>query len=249
MVDHGGRTRAISELLSVNLLDPKSLIASFGLIGVYLVIFAETGLFFGFFLPGDTLLFIAGMATSPLAAKLLGTHLSLPALMVGVPVMAIAGAQLGHYLGARFGRGLFDRPESRIFKAQYVEKAEYYFNRFGASRAVVLARFIPVVRAFLNPVAGILEMPARQFFVWNVVGGVLWTDGILLLGNRLAGVIPPSVIDRYMLPVIALIVVISVVPMFTELIKGALRRRRAAAGGGPTKQAPADRHDESGRVP
>ncbi|MGA8115367.1 MAG: DedA family protein [Actinocatenispora sp.] len=226
-MDHGEKTRAVSELLSVNLLDPKSLIQTFGLFGVYVVIFVETGLFFGFFLPGDTLLFIAGVATSPVATRMLGDHLSLPALMVGVPVMAIAGAQLGHYLGARFGRALFERPESRIFRAQYVEKAEYYFNRFGAAKAVVLARFIPVVRAFLNPVAGILEMPARRFLIWNVVGGVLWTESILLLGNRAAGAIPPEVIDRYMLPVIAVIVVASVVPMLLELVRN-MRRRRAA---------------------
>ncbi|HEY3501332.1 MAG TPA: DedA family protein [Actinocatenispora sp.] len=227
-MDHE-QTRASTEILAVNLLDPKSLIGSFGLIGVYAVVFVETGLFFGFFLPGDSLLFIAGIASSSVAEKLVGAHLSFPALMIGVPIMAIAGAQLGHFLGARFGRALFDRPESRIFKAQYVEKAEHYFNKFGPARAVVLARFIPVVRAFLNPVAGILEMPARKFFVWNVVGGILWTDSILLLGNRTAGVIPPSVVDRYVLPVIAAIVILSVLPMLIELVRGFIGRRRAAA--------------------
>ncbi|GAA4217164.1 DedA family protein [Actinocatenispora rupis] len=227
-MDHE-QTRASTEILAVNLLDPKSLIGSFGLVGVYTVIFVETGLFFGFFLPGDSLLFIAGIASSSVAEQLVGAKLSFPALMVGVPIMAIAGAQLGHFLGAKFGRSLFDRPESRIFKAQYVEKAEHYFNKFGPAKAVVLARFIPVVRAFLNPVAGILEMPAKKFLLWNVIGGVVWTDSILLLGNRTAGVIPPSVIDRYVLPVIAAIVVISVLPMLIELVRGIRGRRRAAA--------------------
>lgn len=211
----------------MNLLDPKSLIDTFGLVGVYAVIFAETGLFFGFFLPGDTLLFIAGVASSAAADHLLGARLSLPALLVGVPLAAIAGAQFGHFLGARFGRALFDRPESRIFKTQYVDRAEYYFNRFGPAKAVVLARFIPVVRAFLNPIAGMLEMPWQRFLLWNVVGGVVWTDGILLLGNRAAGMIPASVIDTYLLPVIAVVVLISLLPVLRELGKRLLARRRS----------------------
>ncbi|BCJ26836.1 DedA family protein [Actinocatenispora sera] len=222
-------TRAASEPLAVNLLDPKSLIDTFGLVGVYAVIFAETGLFFGFFLPGDTMLFIAGIASSAVAEHLLGTQLSLPALLIGVPVAAIAGAQLGHFLGARFGRAMFDRPASRLFKAQYVDRAEYYFNKFGPAKAVVLARFIPVVRAFLNPVAGILEMPWQKFLLWNVVGGVIWTDGIILLGNRTAGVIPPSIIDKYLLPIIAAIVLIALLPMLRELGKRLLARRRGGA--------------------
>ena len=81
---------------------------------------------------------------------------------------------------------MFDKPDSRIFKREYVEKAEYYFNKFGPAKAVILARFIPIVRTFLNPVAGVLEMPARQFFTYNVVGAILWTDGILLVGYLLA---------------------------------------------------------------
>ena len=218
--------RTVAEPLAVNLLDPKSLIDTFGLVGVYAVIFVETGLFFGFFLPGDSMLFIAGIASSAVAEHLLGTQLSLPALLVGVPIAAIAGAQLGHFLGARFGRAMFDRPESRIFKTQYVDRAEYYFNRFGPAKAVVLARFIPVVRAFLNPIAGILDMPWHKFLLWNAIGGVVWTDGILLLGNRTAGIIPPSVIDKYLLPIIAVIVLVSLLPMLREVAKRLLARRR-----------------------
>lgn len=224
--------------MAVNVLKAESLIDAFGLLGVYVVVFLETGLFFGFFLPGDSLLFVAGIASSPMAESLVGTRLSLPALLVGVPLAAIAGSQLGHFLGARFGRALFDRPESRVFKSQYVSRSEQYFNRFGAARAVVLARFIPVVRAFLSPVAGILGMSARKFLLWNVVGGVLWTDSILLLGHYTAGVIPQSLIERYMFPVVAVIVVISVLPMLIEVVRG-LRRRREAPE--PEKVDSADR--------
>jgi membrane-associated protein len=214
------KTRALSDLMSFNLLDPKSIIQTLGLVGVYAIVFAETGLFFGFFLPGDSLLFIAGVAASPVAQKLVGAHLSLPALLIGVPILAIAGAQLGHYLGSRFGRKLFDRPESRIFKKKHVDKAEYYFNKFGPAKAVVLARFIPVVRTFLNPVAGILEMPAKKFFLWNVIGGVVWTEAVLLVGYKLADVIPSSVIDKYMIPAVGVIVVVSALPVIIEVIRG-----------------------------
>src|SRR3954447_3091956 len=156
------------------------MLKAFGLIGVWVIMFAETGLMVGFFLPGDSLLFLAGIAASPVAVEIVGTHLSLAWLLVATPICAIAGAQLGHWLGAKYGRKLFQRPDSRLFKVEYVEKAEYYFNKYGPAKAVVLARFIPIVRTFLNPVAGVLEMPARKFFLWNVVGGVLWADGVVL---------------------------------------------------------------------
>lgn len=214
------KTRALSDLMSFNLLDPKSIIQTLGLIGVYAIVFAETGLFFGFFLPGDSLLFIAGVAASPVAERIVGAKLSLPLLLIGVPILAVAGAQLGHYLGARFGRALFDRPDSRIFKKKHVDKAEHYFNKFGPAKAVVLARFIPVVRTFLNPIAGILEMPARTFFLWNVVGGVIWTEAVLLVGYKLADVIPASVIDKYMIPAVGVIIVISALPVIIEVIRG-----------------------------
>jgi membrane-associated protein len=113
-----------------------------------------------------------------------------------------------------------------------VEKAEYYFEKFGPAKAVVLARFIPIVRTFLNPVAGVLGMPAKTFFLWNVVGGVIWTDGIILGGYFLADSIYDAIgdhVDRYILPVVALIVLISVMPILIEIIRERRARRRAAA--------------------
>src|SRR4029453_9424396 len=150
------------------------------------IMLAETGLMVGFFLPGDSLLFLAGAAASPGATEIVGIRLPLVGLLIGAPICAIAGAQLGHFFGARYGPRLFVRPDSRLFRRGYGDKAEYYFEKFGPAKAVVLARFIPIVRTFLNPVAGVLEMPARRFFVWNVIGAVLWTDGILLVGYFLA---------------------------------------------------------------
>ena len=205
-------------VLAVNILDSKSLIAAFGLVGILAIIFAETGLLVGFFLPGDTLLFSAGIFTTTAAAGAGLTPLPLPVLVVTAPMCAIAGAQVGHYLGAKYGRKLFERPNSRLFRQDHVDKAEYYFNKFGPAKAVVLARFIPVVRTFLNPLAGMLEMPALRFFVWNVAGGVVWTETILLLGRFLGSQVKG--IDKFVLPVVVLAVAVSVVPVLREVLKG-----------------------------
>ena len=232
--------RALGEQLALNPMDPKDLLHTFGLFGVWAILFAETGLLVGFFFPGDSLLFLAGVAASPVADSIFGegTQLSYAGLLIGAPICAILGAQLGHWLGARYGRRMFDKPDSKLFKREYVEKAEYYFEKFGPAKAVVLARFIPIVRTFLNPVAGTLGMPARKFFVWNVVGAVLWTDGIIIIGHSLAQEIYDAIgdhIDRYILPVVVLIVLISLLPIFIEI----LRERRAKKKGGDVDPEPA----------
>lgn len=228
-VQIGDEAQRVTEAL--NPADPKELISTFGLLGVWGILFAETGLLIGFFLPGDSLLFLAGMAASGVGKELVGESLSLPGLLIGAPIAAIIGAQLGHLLGARYGRALFQRPNSRLFKREYVDKAEYYFNKFGPAKAVILARFIPIVRTFLNPVAGVLEMPARTFFLWNVVGAIIWTDGIIVAGYLLGDVIPAEAVDKYLLPVIALIVLISVLPIIIEVLRK--RKNRSAPASGP----------------
>ncbi|WP_308036658.1 DedA family protein [Actinoplanes sp. DH11] len=213
---------ALTEQLALNPMDPKDLLSAFGVPGVLAILFAETGLLVGFFFPGDSLLFLAGVAASSVADSIFDTKLSIAALLIGAPICAIIGAQLGHWLGAKYGRRMFDKPESKLFKKEYVEKAEYYFEKFGPAKAVVLARFIPIVRTFLNPVAGTLGMPAKQFFLWNVVGAILWTDGIILIGYLLAQRIYDAIgdqIDHYILPVVALIIVISVLPIFIEILR------------------------------
>jgi membrane-associated protein len=231
--------RALSEQLALNPMDPKDLLQTFGLFGVWAILFAETGLLVGFFFPGDSLLFLAGVAASPVADSIFGdgTRVSLAGLLIGAPLCAILGAQLGHLLGARYGRRMFDKPDSKLFKREYVEKAEYYFEKFGPAKAVVLARFIPIVRTFLNPVAGTLGMPARTFFLWNVVGAILWCDGIILIGYLLAKQIYDAIgdkIDHYILPVVALIVLISVLPILIEMIRERKAKKRAADAGPAT---------------
>jgi membrane-associated protein len=216
-------------LAALNPLDPTSLIRAFGTIGVLAIVFAETGLLVGFFLPGDSLLFLAGIAAAPLAQQLVGLSLPLPVLLVGAPVCAIAGAQVGHMLGARYGRRLFNRPKSRLFKPEYVERAERYLTRFGPAKAIVLARFIAVIRTMINPVAGVLGVPPRRFLVYNIIGGVLWTDGVLLAGYISARILGSRVdaatVDRYILPLVAVIIVLSLIPVAVEILRGRREHR------------------------
>lgn len=220
----------------MNPLDPTywlDLFGTFATIGVLAIIFAETGLLIGVILPGDSLLFTAGILT--VVDEVHGAEfqkLSLPVLLIGGPICAIAGAQLGHWLGARYGRPLFERPDSRVFRKEWVDKAEYYFEKFGPAKAVVLARFIPIVRTFLNPLAGMLGMDARKFFLWNAVGGIVWTDGLFLMGHFLGDAIPD--IERYIIPGVVVILVLSIIPIVREVMKG----RRGPAGNGPNKNVP-----------
>jgi membrane-associated protein len=210
--------------LALNVLNAKELISQVGTYGLLAIIFAETGLLIGFFLPGDSLLVLAGVASSSAGLKAIGTQMPLGVLMVGAPVCAIAGAQLGHLLGAKGGARLFQRPDSRLFRREHVEKAEAYFVKFGPAKAVLMARFIPVVRTFLNPVAGTLEMPAGQFFVWNVIGGVAWTEAMLLLGYNFGAALAP-VIDTYLIPAMALLVLLSLTPILIEVLRERKRRK------------------------
>jgi membrane-associated protein len=241
-VDHADKASTLADSLAFNPLNPKDLLQAFGLVGVWAIMFAETGLMVGFFLPGDSLLFVAGVAASPIAKDFGVNPLSLPGLLIVTPICAIVGAQLGHHLGARYGPRLFARPDSRFFKREYVERAEHYFAKFGPPKAIVLARFIPIVRTFINPVAGVLGMPARQFLVWNIIGGLLWTDGMLLAGywlaDRIRSVIPPDKIDNYLLPFVFLIVLISMIPIFIEIVRERRARRRAGAEDPTTAEQP-----------
>ena len=194
-------------------LDAQHLVSSYGLIGVLLIVFAETGLLLGFFLPGDSLLFLAGFA----AAGNLG-GLSQPVLVVciAVAVAAVLGAQTGHFIGWKAGPVLFDRPESRLFKPSNVDKAQGLFERFGPAKAVVLARFVPVVRTFMNPVAGVLEMTPREFLIWNVVGGVTWAFAITLLGYFLGNV---DVVRHHLEIFVLGLVALSFLPIAIELLR------------------------------
>lgn len=225
---------------ALNILSPQSLIQTFGLIGVYAIIFVECALIIGFFLPGDSLLFIAGVAASPAAASAVGAHLNFPALLVGVPIIAIVGSQIGHYTGAKFGRRMFDRPNSRLFKRKYAIRAEFYFNKYGPAKAVLISRLIVGVRTFVSPLAGMLEMSSRRFLLWNVVGNIVWVEAILLLGYELGDKVKGN-IDTIVLPVALVLVLITLFPLYLEMRK----EKRAAESGVLTPLQEFEREQEA----
>ena len=195
------------------LLDGQHLVETFGMVGLLLIVFAETGLLLGFFLPGDSLLFAAGYAAT---GAFHGLHPNIVLVCVAVSLVAIAGAQTGYHLGQAAGPRLFQREDSRLFRQSYVTKAEEVIERYGAGRAIVLARFIPIVRTFLNPLVGAGHLPARTFVLWNVVGGILWGTGVTLLGYFLGQV---DVIGKNLEVFAVLVVLLSVTPMAWELRK------------------------------
>lgn len=212
--------------LAVNALDPGSLLTAFGALGVAVVLFAETGLLVGFFLPGDSLLFTAGLLCVPGGA---GVHLSLWQILLAAVGGALAGAQVGYGIGRRGGRAILARSRSRHLH-EGAERAEALLAQYGHAKAIVLARFIPVVRTVLNPLAGALDVPARVFTRWQAIGGLVWTVGLVLAGYGLGSSIPD--VDRYLLPLVALIVLLSLVPLAREVLRSRRARRdRSVAGG------------------
>jgi len=224
---------------ALNVLSPASLISTFGVFGVYVIIFVELAVIVGFFLPGDSLLFIAGVASSGAASTLVGTHLNFAALLIGTPIVAIVGSQVGHYTGARFGRRLFDRPDSRFFKRSYSVRAEFYFNKYGGAKAVVVSRFIVGVRTFVNPLAGMLDMSARSFFLWSAVGNIFWVELMLVLGYELGDKVKGS-IDSVILPIALAVAVLTLLPLAWEMLK----ERKAAQRGEETELQVFEREQE-----
>ncbi|MFJ4901039.1 DedA family protein [Streptomyces sp. NPDC088727] len=208
---------------AVNLLDAGSLLGTFGALGVAVVLFAETGLLVGFFLPGDSLLFTAGLLSVDGAHGPVG--LSLPQVLLAAVAGALLGAQTGYWLGRRGGRALLARTRSGRLR-EGADRAAELLARYGHARAIVLARFVPVVRTVLNPLAGALDVPARVFALWQVIGGVVWTAGLVLAGYALGSSVPN--VDRYLLPIVALVVVVSLVPLAAELLRS--RNRSTAEG-------------------
>ena len=208
----------------MNPLDAHDIVATLGTIGVLAALFVETGLLIGLMLPGDSLLFVAGVAASGTAAELFGDQLSYTQLLVWAPIAATAGSQCGHWLGQKYGRPFFDRPDSRFFNQERVHQTERWLMKYGLGKALILSHFIPFVRTLLNPLCGIVGIPARKFFVWNLIGSYIWTIGLIsagfLLGERLQGSV-----DKYLLPIVAVIIALSLLPIVLELFKE--RRRRA----------------------
>jgi membrane-associated protein len=203
-------------------LDPQHLISTFGLIGILAIVFAESGLLIGFFLPGDSLLFTTGLLVAD------GTYLHQPLWLICllVSVAAVLGDQVGYLFGRRFGPALFRRPDSKLFRQENLTRARGFFDRYGA-RSIVLARFVPVVRTFTPIVAGASRMHYRSFLIYNVIGGVLWSCGVTTLGYFLGQV---AFVRSNIELILIGIVVVSVVPVAVELLRARRRSRTAEAG-------------------
>ena len=200
------------------LLDPTHLIDTFGLVGVMAILFAECGLLVGFFLPGDSLLFTAGLLIAD------GLIAPLWVALLLFPVAAVLGNLVGWYIGRRVGPAVFQRPDSRLFRASHVTRAHDFFERNGA-KAVVMARFVPIVRTFITVMAGVAGMGLRRFTVYSAIGGVLWTTVVTLLGYWLGGV---DVVRDHLELFILGVVAVSFLPVAVEALRG--RRNRPVAG-------------------
>ena len=192
VTDHAGRmgsgAGSLERMLAAGgFLDPERIIETVGLLGIFAIVFAESGLLIGFFLPGDSLLFTAGFLPRRPSSVDESLHLPLVPLLIGCFVAAVAGDQVGYVFGRRVGPALFNRPDSRFFKQENVDKAQEFFDKYGA-KTIVLARFVPIVRTFAPIVAGVSQMNYRTFVTFNVIGGFLWAVGVTLLGYFLGQV-------------------------------------------------------------
>jgi membrane-associated protein len=209
----------------MNLFDAHSIVTDLGLIGILFILFAETGLLIGLAFPGDSLLFIAGIAASATGAVLLnGNQLPTLKLFILAPIAAITGSFVGRWFGEKYGRKLFDRPDGRFFTQARVVQTEKWLAKYGVGKALLLARFIPFVRTLINPLIGIIGIPTKVFIFWNILGAIIWTDGILLLGYLLGEKIEGS-IDKYLLPIIGLIIALSLLPILLEIYRERKRKK------------------------
>ena len=187
-------------------IDLTELIATAGYLGLFAIVFAESGLFFGFFLPGDSLLVTVGLLSSRGFLKI---EYLIPLLATG----AILGDSVGYWFGRKVGPSIFRRENSLIFNKNHIKRAHDFYKKHGG-KTIILARFMPIIRTFAPIVAGVGKMDYQKFLSFNIFGGVFWTAGMLLLGYFLGNVIPN--IDKYLLPIIFLIVFISVLPGLIE---------------------------------
>ena len=202
----------------MGIFDPQEIISTLGLLGVLGTLFVETGLLIGLVLPGDSLLFVSGIAASESALRAVGVQLSLPLLLLFAPIAAFLGTQTGFLFGRRYGRGLFNRPDGKIFTAAKVDHAEEWLHKYGPFKAMLLGRFIPIVRTLMPPLYGMLNLDIKKFTLLNLFSSIIWTDSVLLLGYILGEKIKGSV-DKYLLPIIGLVIVISFIPIAIEIIK------------------------------
>ena len=196
------------------MLDPILIIKAVGIIGIILIVFAETGLFFGFFFPGDSLLFTAGIFASQ-------GFFSIGVLLIGCIIAAILGDSVGYWSGRRYGRELFERDSGFFFKKQRLYDAELFYEKHGKS-TIIIARFVPIIRTFAPIVAGLGSMNYSSFIFYNIFGGIFWVSLLLLSGYFLGSMIPNP--DAYIVPIAFLIIVLSFLPIIIKMIRFKLNK-------------------------
>lgn len=189
------------------------------LLGLCVIIFAECGLLIGFFLPGDSLLFTAGLFV---ANGFIGSPIWLVCLLL--TVCAVAGNLVGYYLGYKAGPALFNRPNSRLFNREHVDRTRTFFDKYG-TRAIVLGRFVPIVRTFITAIAGVGQMDPRKYFTYSILGGIAWATGVTLLGFWLGRI---SFVKANVEVILIGIVVLSVLPIVVEAVRARRQNRRTA---------------------
>jgi membrane-associated protein len=209
------------DVVLASFLNPESILEKGGLALLALIIFAETGLLIGFFLPGDSLLFVGGFLASDAGGHRLPI---LPVVALVAFAAAVIGDQVGFWFGRKVGPSLFNRPDSRFFKQQNVAKAHAFFERHGA-KTIVLARFVPIVRTFAPIVAGVSDMNYRTFIVFNVVGGLIWAIGLTTLGYYMGQI---DVVKNNIEIAIVMIVALSLIPVAIEFVKHRREAKRVA---------------------
>ncbi|MFE8949889.1 DedA family protein [Streptomyces sp. NPDC007856] len=211
-------------------LDPNYLLDTYGIWGLLLVVFAESGLLIGFFLPGDSLLFTCGLLITSHQM-----HFPLWGAIGLICLAAILGDQAGYMFGKKVGPSLFNRPDSRLFKQENVTKAHEFFEKYGP-KSLVLARFVPIVRTFTPIIAGVSGMRYRSFLIFNVIGGTLWGAGVTLLGSWLGNI---DFVKNNVEAILILIVLVSVVPIAIEFLRARGKGKKAAAQPAPEASRPA----------
>lgn len=208
-----------------DIIDPEALISAFGLFGVIGIVFLETGFFFGFFFPGDSLLFTAGLLVSTGHLSVTVNPIwSLIILAGGTFIAAVAGDSVGYAFGKKIGPAIFTKDDSIFFNRKHIARAQHFYERYGV-KTIIIARFMPLIRTFAPIVAGIGNMRYRTFLTYNVIGGFIWTVGMTSLGFGFGSIIPNP--DRYLLPVIVLIIFTSILPGVWEI----LRKKKIDEGG------------------
>ncbi len=190
------------------ILDPATIVESAGLLGIFLVLYTESGLLLGFFLPGDTLLFAAGIFASQ-------GLISLPLLIIVASLASILGDNTGYFIGKRMGRKLFERDTAMFFNKKQIDRSERFYKKYGPM-TIIVSRFIPIIRTLAPLIAGVANMQYKKFFNFNVIGGILWGVTVPLLGYYLGGLIPDP--DKFLLPIIFGVITLSFVPVIVRFI-------------------------------